>query len=45
MAVTIMVGLLVASVLTLIVVPVLCTIFFRIPNGGETSEAAATIET
>ncbi len=32
MAVTIMVGLLVASVLTLMVVPVLYTIFFKIPN-------------
>jgi multidrug efflux pump subunit AcrB len=32
MAVTIMFGLLVATVLTLIVVPVLYTIFFKIPN-------------
>jgi hypothetical protein len=32
MAVTIMVGLLFATVLTLIIVPVLYTIFFRIPN-------------
>ena len=32
MAVTIMVGLLVATVLTLIVVPVLYTIFFKIQN-------------
>ncbi len=35
MAVTIMAGLLVATVLTLIVVPVLYTIFFRIPYGGD----------
>jgi multidrug efflux pump subunit AcrB len=32
MAVTIMIGLLVATVLTLIIVPVLYTIFFKIPN-------------
>ena len=32
MAVTIMFGLLVATVLTLVVVPVLYTIFFKIPN-------------
>ena len=35
MAVTVMIGLLVATILTLIVVPVLYTIFFRIPYGGE----------
>jgi multidrug efflux pump subunit AcrB len=35
MAVTIMAGLLVATVLTLIIVPVLYTIFFRIPYGGD----------
>jgi multidrug efflux pump subunit AcrB len=35
MAVTIMGGLLVATVLTLIVVPVLYTICFRIPYGGD----------
>jgi multidrug efflux pump subunit AcrB len=34
MAVTIMVGLLVATVLTLVVVPVLYTIFFRVPYEG-----------
>ncbi len=32
MAVTIMFGLLVATILTLIVVPVLYAIFFRVPN-------------
>jgi multidrug efflux pump subunit AcrB len=39
MAVTIMAGLLVATILTLIVVPVLYAIFFRIPYGGEAKEA------
>jgi multidrug efflux pump subunit AcrB len=39
MAVTIMAGLLVATILTLIFVPVLYTIFFRIPYGGEAKEA------
>ena len=39
MAVTIMAGLLVATVLTLLVVPVLYTIFFRIPFGGEAQGA------
>jgi multidrug efflux pump subunit AcrB len=34
MAVTIMFGLLFATVLTLLFVPVLYTIFFRIPNPG-----------
>ena len=34
MAVTIMVGLLVATVLTLVIVPVLYTIFFRVPYQG-----------
>ena len=32
MAVTIMFGLLVATILTLVVVPVLYAIFFRVPN-------------
>ncbi len=36
MAVTIMVGLLVATVLTLVVVPVLYTILFRVPYEGDT---------
>jgi len=40
MAVTIMAGLLVATVLTLLVVPVLYTIFFKIPFGGDTPQAA-----
>ncbi len=35
MAVTIMVGLLIATVLTLVVVPVLYTIFFRVPYEGD----------
>ena len=35
MAVTIMFGLLVATVLTLVVVPVLYTIFFKIPNPSK----------
>ena len=35
MAVTIMFGLLVATVLTLVVVPVLYAIFFRVPNSSE----------
>jgi multidrug efflux pump subunit AcrB len=39
MAVTIMAGLLVATILTLIVVPVLYAIFFRIPYGGEAKGA------
>jgi multidrug efflux pump subunit AcrB len=39
MAVTIMFGLLVATVLTLIVVPTLYAIFFRIPS-GETAESS-----
>jgi len=39
MAVTIMAGLLVATVLTLLFVPVLYTIFFRIPFGGEAAGA------
>jgi multidrug efflux pump subunit AcrB len=39
MAVTIMAGLLVATILTLVVVPVLYAIFFRIPYGGEAKEA------
>jgi multidrug efflux pump subunit AcrB len=43
MAVTIMAGLLVATVLTLIVVPVLYAIFFRIPFGGD--EAAPEVAT
>jgi hypothetical protein len=34
-----MAGLLVATILTLIFVPVLYTIFFRIPYGGEAKEA------
>ncbi len=41
MAVTIMVGLLVATVLTLVVVPVLYTIFFRVPYEGDTPPRAA----
>ena len=42
MAVTIMVGLLVATVLTLVVVPVLYTIFFRVPyEGDKPAEATA----
>ncbi len=41
MAVTIMGGLLIATILTLIVVPVLYTIFFRIPYGGD--EAPETV--
>jgi multidrug efflux pump subunit AcrB len=40
MAVTIMVGLLVATVLTLVIVPVLYTVFFRIPFGGDDPAAA-----
>ena len=40
MAVTIMAGLLVATVLTLIIVPVLYTIFFRIPYGGDEAPEA-----
>ena len=40
MAVTIMMGLLVATVLTLVVVPVLYTIFFRIPYGGDEAPEA-----
>jgi predicted RND superfamily exporter protein len=40
MAVTIMAGLLVATILTLIVVPVLYTIFFRIPYGGDEAPEA-----
>ena len=43
MAVTIMVGLLVATVLTLIVVPVLYTIFFRIPFGGDEAPEAVRV--
>ena len=43
MAVTIMAGLLVATVLTLVVVPVLYTIFFRIPYGGDEAPEAAPI--
>ena len=39
MAVTIMVGLLVATVLTLLVVPVLYTIFFRVPYEGDSPAA------
>jgi multidrug efflux pump subunit AcrB len=35
MAVTIMFGLLVATVLTLVVVPVLYTIFFKIPSPAK----------
>ncbi|MCK5411342.1 MAG: efflux RND transporter permease subunit, partial [Gemmatimonadetes bacterium] len=40
MAVTIMAGLLVATILTLVVVPVLYTIFFNIPYGGDEAPAA-----
>ncbi len=40
MAVTIMVGLLVATVLTLVVVPVLYTIFFRVPYEGDSPAGA-----
>ena len=41
MAVTIMVGLLVATVLTLVVVPVLYTSLFRVPYEGDTPARAA----
>ncbi len=41
MAVTIMAGLLVATVLTLIIVPVLYSIFFRIRPGGEAAAGPA----
>ncbi|MEE8594749.1 MAG: efflux RND transporter permease subunit, partial [Gemmatimonadota bacterium] len=43
MAVTIMAGLLVATVLTLIIVPVLYTIFFRIPYGGDEAAEAVRV--
>jgi multidrug efflux pump subunit AcrB len=43
MAVTIMFGLAFAAVLTLIVVPVLYAMFFRIPYGGEAARLAAAI--
>jgi multidrug efflux pump subunit AcrB len=43
MAVTIMAGLLVATILTLIVVPVLYTIFFRIPYGGDEAPEAVRV--
>jgi len=42
MAVTIMAGLLVATILTLVVVPVLYAIFFRIPYGGEVAASTAS---
>jgi multidrug efflux pump subunit AcrB len=42
MAVTIMVGLGFATVLTLVIVPVLYAIFFRIPYGAPAKEAVAT---
>ncbi len=45
MAVTIMAGLLVATVLTLIFVPVLYSIFFSIRPGGEAAAAAVPIDT
>ena len=41
MAVTIMVGLGFATVPTLVFVPVLYTIFFKIPYGGEVQTAQA----
>ncbi|MBT8478176.1 MAG: efflux RND transporter permease subunit, partial [Gemmatimonadetes bacterium] len=43
MAVTIMAGLAVATVLTLLVVPVLYTIFFRIPYGGDAEPVAEAV--
>jgi len=43
MAVTIMAGLAVATVLTLLVVPVLYTIFFRIPYGGDAEQAPEAV--
>ena len=42
MAVTIMVGLSFATVLTLVIVPVLYTIFFKIPYGAPAEDASAT---
>jgi multidrug efflux pump subunit AcrB len=42
MAVTIMVGLGFATVLTLVIVPVLYAIFFKIPYGGPEKDAPAT---
>jgi multidrug efflux pump subunit AcrB len=44
MAVTIMAGLAVATILTLVVVPVLYTIFFKIPHGGEPEPVAAAAQ-
>jgi multidrug efflux pump subunit AcrB len=41
MAVTIMVGLSFATVLTLVIVPVLYTIFFQIPYGAASEEVPA----
>ena len=41
MAVTIMVGLGFATILTLVIVPVLNAIFFKIPYGGAVKEARA----